>query len=80
MDYFGVQAAKFYFNKGGLVEHAIAAIIGNAENDFGLSGTDFDIYRESDLFLQSPSCANDREFGIVRKNMGLDPKQSWGPY
>ncbi|KAF7375117.1 Ankyrin repeat family protein [Mycena sanguinolenta] len=81
LQYFDVQAAKFYFDKGGLVEHALAAIIGNAEASFvDLSGTDFDIYRDDDRFLKTPACANDREFGIVRLNMGLDPTKSWGPY
>lgn len=81
MPYFDVQAVRFYFNKGGLVEHALAAIIGSAEASFvDLSGTNFDVYQNDDFFLKTSPCANDREFGIVRKNMGLDPKQDWGPY
>ena len=25
-------------------------------------------------------CANDQDFGLVRKNLKLDPRIGWGPY
>ncbi|KAJ6577319.1 hypothetical protein B0H19DRAFT_1119156 [Mycena capillaripes] len=80
MEYYDVQAAKFYFNKGGRVEYALAAIIDGAEAKFDMQGTALDMYRDDDRFLSTPACANDREYDIVRKNMGLDPQQPWGPY
>ncbi|KAK7032909.1 ankyrin repeat family protein [Favolaschia claudopus] len=80
-DFFDVQAAKFFFNKGGRVEYAIAAIIHAAEASFiDLSGTDLDIHKDDPNYQETPTCANDREFALVRNNFGLDPTQSWGPY
>ncbi|KAJ7914865.1 hypothetical protein B0H13DRAFT_2001419 [Mycena leptocephala] len=73
IDYFEVQAANFYFRKGGRVEYALAAIVDGAEASF------VDLQGAARL-LSTPSCVNDREFGIVRKNLGLDPQQTWGPY
>jgi hypothetical protein len=73
IDYFEVQAANFYFRKGGRVEYALAAIVDGAEASF------VDLQGAARL-LSTPSCVNDREFGIVRKNLGLNPQQTWGPY
>ncbi|KAJ6570250.1 hypothetical protein DFH09DRAFT_1154477 [Mycena vulgaris] len=80
MDYYEVQAAEFYFKKGGRVEYALDAIMDHAKNSFDLAGSDFDMYEDDETFLKTASCRNDREFDVVRKNMGLDPMQAWGPY
>ncbi|KAJ6460373.1 hypothetical protein C8R47DRAFT_933520, partial [Mycena vitilis] len=61
IEYFDVQAAKFYFGKGGRVEYALDAIIDLAEED--------ELPPNDAVFLRMPCCANDRELGIVRKHM-----------
>ncbi|KAJ6460367.1 hypothetical protein C8R47DRAFT_1161035 [Mycena vitilis] len=79
IEHFEVQAAKFYFTKGGRVEYALDAIIDDAEAAFGVRGTMLDMYQDNDEFLGMPSCANDREFDIVRKNM-IGVRDLRGPY
>ncbi|KAJ7284692.1 hypothetical protein C8J57DRAFT_1053132 [Mycena rebaudengoi] len=77
LEYFDTQAAQFYFNKGGLVIYALDAIIDKASDEMD-SG--FDVYDDDEAMLNLTPCQNDREFGIVRKNMGLDLLKRWGPY
>ncbi|KAJ7116328.1 hypothetical protein C8R44DRAFT_627744 [Mycena epipterygia] len=80
IDYHDVQAAQFYFKKGGRVEYALDAIVDHAHNSFRLAGSLLDAYQDNEQFTKTPSCANDREFETVRKNIGLDLTQAWGPY
>ncbi|KAJ7183104.1 hypothetical protein C8R46DRAFT_1209278 [Mycena filopes] len=73
-DYFETNALKFYFNKGGRVEYALAAMVDYSQED------PFETYADDERFTKITPCVNDREFDIVKKNIGLDPKKSWGPY
>ncbi|KAJ7039526.1 hypothetical protein C8F04DRAFT_949523 [Mycena alexandri] len=73
-DYFENNSLKFYFNKGGRVEYALAAMADYAEND------PFDLYTDDERYKKTSPCVNDREFDIVKKMIGLDPKETWGPY
>ncbi|KAJ7454838.1 hypothetical protein FB451DRAFT_1565231 [Mycena latifolia] len=75
-----ILAAHFYFKKGGRVEYALDAIIDHAEGSFDVEGTMLDMYQDDERFLKTFPCFNDREFDVVRKKMGFDPKQNWGPY
>ncbi|KAJ7178749.1 hypothetical protein C8R43DRAFT_871920 [Mycena crocata] len=55
--------------------------------DLGLVGTALvdqltELFTEDERIREAPECANDREWDIVKKNVGLDPLQDggWGPY
>jgi hypothetical protein len=80
MEYFDVQAAQFYFSKGGRIEYALDAIVDSTKNNLDLAGSMLDLYEDDKRLRETPSCANDREFDIIRQNIGLNPTQTWGPY
>ncbi|KAJ7746590.1 hypothetical protein B0H16DRAFT_1320895 [Mycena metata] len=73
-DYFENKSLKFYFDKEGRVEYALAAMANYAEED------PFDLYVDDEPFKKASRGVNDREFDIVKKMIGLNPKETWGPY
>ena len=67
--------AAFYFGKGGKVEYAIDALVNSTEEASSLiDGTFEELYEDEnetdDSFRRLPKCANDLEFGLVKRKMG----------
>jgi len=68
-------SAAFYFGKGGKVEYAIDALVDSTEEASSLiDGTFEELYEDEnetdDSFRRLPKCANDLEFGLVKRKMG----------
>ena len=68
-------SAAFYFGKGGKVEYAIDALVNSTEEVSSLiDGTFEELYEDEnetdDSFRRLPKCANDLEFGLVKRKMG----------
>lgn len=68
-------SAAFYFGKGGKVEYAIDALVNSTEEASSLiDGTFEELYEDEnetdDSFRRLPKCANDLEFGLVKRKMG----------
>lgn len=77
LDYFEQRAVEFYFNKGGKIEYALDLITSLDQLIAELESGEETI-EQAHGYL--PACVNDREVRLVRKNMGLSPRGTWGPY
>ncbi|KAF8991003.1 hypothetical protein BDZ89DRAFT_1086865 [Hymenopellis radicata] len=60
----------YFFNKGGKCEGQ--SMIGDREF--------YEMFADDDEFVALPTCANDNEFDLVRRMVGLDPEKQWAPY
>ncbi|KAF8150515.1 hypothetical protein K438DRAFT_1865533 [Mycena galopus ATCC 62051] len=76
------QNTQFFFAKGGRVEYAFDSITHCAQEQSSLGdGTFLETFGDDEDWVSLPTCANDLEFKLVRKMIGLDgPGQRWGPY
>ncbi len=71
----------FFFDKGGNVEYALDAITSDSRDQSMVGDREFyTTFGDDDKFVALPTCANDNEFGLVRRMVGLDPEKQWGPY
>ncbi|KAF8991005.1 hypothetical protein BDZ89DRAFT_1086867 [Hymenopellis radicata] len=71
----------YFFNKGGKVEYALDAITSDARDQSMVGDREFyATFGDDDEFVALPTCANDNEFGLVRRMVGLDPEKQWAPY
>jgi hypothetical protein len=92
MEYFDFRATQAYTKKGGRVEYVLDAITDCARQQSAEAGDGtFNELVEEDVegldpgewalsWRRLPVCANDGEFDLVRRMLGLDPKVGWGPY
>ncbi|KAK0499412.1 ankyrin repeat family protein [Armillaria luteobubalina] len=72
---------SFYFSKGGRVEYALDAVTNSAKAQSRLGDeTFYETFGEDEDFNRLPECTNDDEFEMVRVMLGLNPRESWGPY
>ncbi|KAK7057699.1 ankyrin repeat family protein [Favolaschia claudopus] len=75
------EHSQYFFKRGGRIEHAFDSITNNAEDQSELGDDTFwEYFGEDEAWLSLPTCANDLEFELVRKMIGLDARQQWGPY
>ncbi|RDB26046.1 hypothetical protein Hypma_006134 [Hypsizygus marmoreus] len=75
----------FYLGRGGKYEYALDAVTHAAEEQSELGDGTFEEMYEDETevgteYTGLPKCANDLEFGMVRRMVGLDPQLRWGPY
>ncbi|KAK0190291.1 ankyrin repeat family protein [Armillaria mellea] len=71
---------SFYFSKGGRVEYVLDAVTGSAKAQSRLGdGSFYELFCNED-FIRLPECTNDDEFEMVEVMLGLNPRESWGPY
>ncbi|KAF9456663.1 ankyrin repeat family protein [Collybia nuda] len=74
-----------YLSKGGRYEYALDAVTSVAREQSCLGDGTFDEMYEDEAevgteFTGLLKCANDLEFELVRRLIGLDPEERWGPY
>ncbi|KAF9027051.1 hypothetical protein BDZ89DRAFT_1113615 [Hymenopellis radicata] len=70
-----------FFRKGGMVEYALDAITSNAKDQSMVGDREFyATFADDDEFVALPTCANDNEFELVRRMVGLDSEKKWAPY
>jgi hypothetical protein len=80
------RSAAFYFNKGGSVEYALDCVLHTAKEQSSAygDGTFEEAWEDDenmgDDYSALPKCANDEDFELARKMLGLDPGIEWGPY
>ncbi|KAJ3501261.1 hypothetical protein NLJ89_g9416 [Agrocybe chaxingu] len=83
------RAVQFYLGKGGKVEYVLDATVDIAREQSALGDGTFEETFDNDevggeggeeRYVELPKCANDLEFGIVRRNLGLAGGLVWGPY
>jgi hypothetical protein len=85
------RSIRFYTNKGGRVEYVLDCVAFAAkEQSADLGDGTFDETmddlaenqgdEEDRRWRDLPHCANDKEYGLVRAMMGLDPGEICGPY
>ncbi|KAJ7503111.1 ankyrin repeat family protein [Mycena galericulata] len=79
--------SQFYFQKGGRIEYAFDSITNCAEEQSPLGDDTFsETFGDDEDWVALPTCANDLEFKLVRRMIGLDIPlgmpggQQWGPY
>lgn len=81
------SSSQFYFQKGGRIEYAFDSITRCAEEQSPLGDDTFaETFEDDEGWVALPTCANDLEFKLVRRMLGLDIPvgmpggQRWGPY
>ncbi|CAA7262588.1 unnamed protein product [Cyclocybe aegerita] len=82
------RAVQFYLGKGGKVEYVLDATVDIAREQSALGDGTFEETFDTDevgggqgeRYVELPKCANDLEFDIVRRNIGLAGGLVWGPY
>ncbi|EIN10483.1 hypothetical protein PUNSTDRAFT_142490 [Punctularia strigosozonata HHB-11173 SS5] len=79
MDADGQRFVAYYMERGGLIEHALSCVTHLAKCHSPLGDRAFD-QAASREWNALPTCANDLAFYLVRRKIGLDPRQQWGPY
>lgn len=81
----GSSDVSFYLNKGGRYEYALDAVTSVAREQSCLGDGTFEELYEDEAevgtkYTGLPRCANDLEFELVRRLVGLDPNLQWGPH
>lgn len=76
IEHFDKHSADYFFTKGGRIDFALDCITDYAKEDEMFD----DVCESLDGWRNLPTCRNDLEFGIVRRMLGLETGQRWGPY
>ncbi|KAK7057664.1 ankyrin repeat family protein [Favolaschia claudopus] len=79
------QYTQFFFAKGGRIEYAFDSITDCAREQSPLGDNSFsETFDDDEDWMSLPTCANDLEFQLVRRMIGLDDTpgsgQRWGRY
>lgn len=70
-----------YLAQGGQVQWALDCITYWAHSSSEYDKPSFSVLMQDDpAWMQLPECRNDKAFGLVRLEMGLDPNVMWGPF
>ncbi|KAF7350969.1 Ankyrin repeat family protein [Mycena sanguinolenta] len=74
------QNSQYFFQKGGRIEYAFDSITHCAKEQSSLGDDTFrETFGDHEDWVSLPTCANDLEFQLVRKMIGLDGRgQRWG--
>ena len=73
------RGAILYIARGGKVEYIFDEITVIAKDQSTAYG-DGTFEEDQDEYHTFPICDNDTAFDLVRRKLGLDPRQTWGPY